>query len=52
MNSESIINPKYDLSQYEKIIEKYEKDSLAYLKQYYTKYFFIDSSKYYYINYY
>ena len=45
MNSESIIDPKYDLSQYETISEKYEKDSLAYLEQYYTKYFLIDSSK-------
>jgi len=45
MNSEPIINPKYNLSQYEKISEKYEKDSLAYLEQYYTKHFLIDSSK-------
>ncbi|RIA81005.1 hypothetical protein C1645_785294 [Glomus cerebriforme] len=45
MNSESIINPKYDLSQYEKISEKYEKDPLAYLEQYYTKYFLIDSNE-------
>jgi hypothetical protein len=45
MNSESLISPKYDLSLYKKISEKYEKDSLVYLEQYYTKNFLIDSSK-------
>jgi len=45
MNPKPIINPIYDLSQYEKIGEKYERDSLTYLEQYYTKYFLIDSSE-------
>jgi len=45
MNSESLINPKYDLILYKEISETYEKDSLAYLEQYYTKYFLIDSNE-------
>ncbi|GBB94457.1 hypothetical protein RclHR1_02360015 [Rhizophagus clarus] len=45
MNSESLVNPKYDLSIYKNISEKYEKNSLAYLEQYYTKNFLIDSNE-------
>ncbi|CAG8746503.1 3733_t:CDS:2, partial [Acaulospora colombiana] len=40
---ESINNPIYDLKEYEKTLESYEKDEYSYLGQYYTKNFFLNT---------
>lgn len=38
-----ITNPDYDLKEFENIIESYKKDEFAYLNQYYSKYYLLDT---------
>ncbi|KAF0429072.1 protein simiate [Gigaspora margarita] len=42
MNFNTLINPVYDLKQFKNINEAYKKNELAYLEQYYSKYYFVN----------
>ncbi|CAG8549935.1 41147_t:CDS:2 [Gigaspora margarita] len=44
MNFNTLINPVYDLKQFKNINEAYKKNELAYLEQYYSKYYFVNLS--------
>ncbi|CAG8736527.1 17481_t:CDS:2, partial [Dentiscutata erythropus] len=44
MNFNTLTNPVYDLKQFKNISEAYKKNELAYLEQYYSKYYVVDLS--------